>query len=60
MMNKQFLDILDRINDPNQVKNIWDTPNAVLLPAIVHIEERLERLEKLLLPKTLKEEKDGE
>ena len=49
-MHPKFKEILERINDPMQVKNIWDTPNAIFLPAIVNLNERLEEIEKMLTP----------
>ena len=59
-MNPKFQEILERIYDSKQVKNIWDTPNAIFLPAIVNLNERLEKIEKMLTPaKCTREEYDA-
>lgn len=47
-MNKQFMEILNRVNDPKQVKSINDVSRVVIVPALAHLEERIEKVEELL------------
>jgi hypothetical protein len=46
-MHREFKKILDRVHDPKQVTSINDVSRVVIVPALAHLEERIERLEVL-------------
>lgn len=46
-MNKTFKEILEKVHDPEQVKNMSDVSRVVIVPALAHLEERIEKLEEI-------------
>lgn len=54
-MNKEFHDIIERIHDLKDME-VMLIGSRVSIPALIALNARLERLELLLIPKTIKEE----
>ncbi len=44
-MNKKFAEILERVHDPAQVKDMSDVSRVVIVPALAHLEKRISKLE---------------
>lgn len=47
-MHKEFREILDRVHDPKQVKSVNDFVRVAIVPALAHLEKRIENLEEAM------------
>ena len=54
-MNREFHDIIERIHDLKDME-VMLIGSRISIPALINLNFRFERLEQLLIPKTIKEE----